>query len=139
MTLEKFRILHSTLIEHYQFIESHLEGIYAAVCDKSLADGLNDVKRDGLAGILQDISHQERVKNLQVFDDRQEDQLRELFQRRNFWCHSCYLELPFDLKTGGPANVLDAQQMLEDLKTAEHWREFLFGMKIRLLKENEKI
>ena len=139
MTLEKFRILHSTLIEHYQFIESHLEGIYAAVCDKSLADGLNDVKRDGLAGILQDIRHQERVKNLQVFDDRQEDQLRDLFQRRNFWCHSCYLELPFDLKTGGPANVLDAQQMLEDLKTAEHWREFLFGMKIRLLKENEKI
>ena len=139
MTLEKFRILHSTLIEHYQFIESHMEGIYAAVCDKSLADGLNDVKRDGLAGILQDIRHQERVKNLQVFDDRQEDQLRELFQRRNFWCHSCYLELPFDLKTGGPANVLDAQQMLEDLKTAEHWREFLFGMKIRLLKENEKI
>lgn len=139
MTLEKFRILHSTLIEHYQFIESHLEGIYAAVCDKSLADGLNDVKRDGLAGILQDIRHQERVKNLQVFDDRQEDQLRDLFQRRNFWCHSCYLELPFDLKTGGPANVLDAQQMLEDLKTAEHWREFLFGMKIKLLKENEKI
>ena len=139
MTLEKFRILHSTLIEHYQFIESHMEGIYAAVCDKSLADGLNDVKRDGLAGILQDIRHQERVKNLQVFDDRQEDQLRDLFQRRNFWCHSCYLELPFDLKTGGPANVLDAQQMLEDLKTAEHWREFLFGMKIRLLKENEKI
>ena len=139
MTLEKFRILHSTLIEHYQFIESHLEGIYAAVCDKSLADGLNDVKRDGLAGILQDIRHQERVKNLQVFDDRQEDQLRDLFQRRNFWCHSCYLELPFDLKTGGPANVLDARQMLEDLKTAEHWREFLFEMKIRLLKENEKI
>lgn len=37
MTLDKFRVLHSTLVEHYQFVELHLEGIYAAVFRKSFA------------------------------------------------------------------------------------------------------
>ena len=39
MLLEKFRITHSTLIEHYQFIEAHLEGIYASVSEKSISVG----------------------------------------------------------------------------------------------------
>ena len=31
MVLNEFRVLHSTLIEHYQFIEAYLESIYASV------------------------------------------------------------------------------------------------------------
>ena len=139
MTLEKFRIIHSTLVEHYQFMESHLEGIYAAVSDKPIAESLKEVERDGLTGILQESRRLERVKKREVFDDREEDQLRQIFGRRNFWCHSCYVEMAFDLKTGSPANMLDAQKMLEDLKTAEQWREQLFQKKIALLRENEKI
>lgn len=33
MTLDEFRKKHSELIEHYQFIEHHLEGIYAGLED----------------------------------------------------------------------------------------------------------
>ena len=136
MTLEKFRILHSTLIEHYQFIETHLEEIYAAVCGKPLLEGLKDVEKDGLTGILQDILRIEREKKIDVLSDEECEQLRQLFVRRNFWCHSCYCALPFDLKTGGPARITDARQMLEDLQTAEQWRERLFDKKIALIKEN---
>lgn len=135
MTLEKFRIYHSMLIEHYQFIEAHLEGIYAAVCGKTLLEGLKDVEKDGMAGILGDILHVERERNIDVLSDEECAQLRQLFVRRNFWCHSCYCELPFDLSTGAPARITDAQQMLEDLKTAEQWREQLYDKKIKLLKK----
>ena len=138
MTLDKFRILHSTLVEHYQFIEVHLEGIYAAVSNKSFAEALKDVEKDGLGGILRDIQWLERKKKIDVLTDEECDRLRHIFERRNFWCHSCYTELAFDLKTGGPAKVQDAQRMLEDLKTAEVWREKLFAKKVALLKENEK-
>lgn len=138
MTLEKFRILHSTLIEHYQFIETHLEEIYAAVCGKPLLEGLKDVEKDGMSGILGDILHVERERKIDVLSDEECDRLRQLFQRRNFWCHSCYCTLAFDLKTGGPARAMDARQMLEDLEEAEQWRDRLFRKKIKLLKENEE-
>ena len=138
MTLEKFRIVHSTLIEHYQFIETHLEEIYAAVCGKPLLEGLKDVEKDGLSGILGDILRVERERKIDVLSDEECEQLRQLFTRRNFWCHSCYCQLAFDLKTGGPARITDAQQMLEDLRTAEHWRQQLFERKLRLIKKNHQ-
>ena len=40
MDLIEFRIAHSTLMEHYQFIERELEGIYAALSRKSFCMGL---------------------------------------------------------------------------------------------------
>ena len=43
MTLEKFRVNHSRLVEHYQFIEHNLEGIYAAVCGEYFYGGLLNV------------------------------------------------------------------------------------------------
>ena len=138
MTLEKFRILHSTLVEHYQFIEAHLEGIYAAVSNKDFAEALKDVEKDGLGGILRDIQRLERQKSIDVLTDEECEQLKELFERRNFWCHSCYFEMVFDRQTGGPAKVRDVQQLIEDMKAAEQWREALFEKKIRLMKEKRQ-
>ena len=135
MNLEKFRITHSLLIEHYQFIEAHLEGIYAAVCGKPLLEGLKDVEKDGLSGILGDILRVEREKKIDVLSDEDCEQPRQLFQRRNFWCHSCYCEIAFDRETGSPAKISDVQRLLEDLQTAELWRERLFHKKRALLKQ----
>ena len=138
MVLEKFRITHSTLIEHYQFIEAHLEGIYAAVCGKPLTEGLKDVAKDGLNGILQDILWVEKRKKIDVLSDEECRQLRDLFQRRNFWCHSCYYDLVFDRKTGGLAKIEDVQRLLQDLKDAERWRDELYRKKISLMMENRE-
>ena len=66
MTLEKFRILHSTLVEHYQFIEAHLEGIYAAVSGKTLLEGLKDVEKDSIHRILKAIKKAEKEIKLKL-------------------------------------------------------------------------
>ena len=137
MILKEFRIAHSTLIEHYQFMEAHLEGIYAAVCDKPLLEGLKDVEKDGLSGILGDILRVEREKKIDVLSDEDCDQLRKVFQRRNFWCHSCYCDLAFDRKTGGLAKITDVRQLMEDLQTAEQWRDRLFHKKCELLRKRK--
>ena len=126
MVLKEFRITHSTLIEHYQFIEAHLEGIYAAISDKSFLDGVKEVERDSLGGVIREIREAEREKGIRVFTEEEYSTLRQITERRNFWCHCCYFELSFDLKTGGPARVRDVQVLFEDLKTAEQWREQLF-------------
>ena len=135
MVLKDFRITHSTLIEHYQFIETHLEGIYAAVCGKPFWDGLQEVEKGSLSSAIREIRDVEREKGIQVFTDEEYKQLRKIVERRNFWCHCCYYELAFDLQTGGPAKVQDVQMLFADLKAAEDWRERLFNKKIALLKE----
>ena len=137
MDLKEFRIAHSTLIEHYQFIEAHLEGIYAAVSDKPFWDGLKDVEKDSLSGVVREIRELEKEKKIRILTDEENSQLRKIIERRNFWCHCCYFEMAFDLQTGGPARVRDVQVMLEDLKTAEQWRDQLFHKKLSLLKPKD--
>jgi len=139
MTLEEFRMIHSTLIEHYQFIEAHLEGIYAAVSGKPFSVGIQDVERDSMSGVIREIRGLEKEKGRSIFTEEAYNQLRQLIERRNFWCHCCYFELAFDRKTGGPAKVRDVHALFEDLKTAEYWRELLFQKKVGLLKENRKV
>ena len=55
MVLKEFRIHHSTLIEHYQFIEAHLDGIYAAISGKPFLDGIKEVEKDSLSGVVREI------------------------------------------------------------------------------------
>lgn len=135
MTLDAFRILHSTLIEHYQFMEAHLEGIYAAISGKPFLDGIQEIERDSLSGVVREIREIEREKTIQIFSEGDYSQLRQIIERRNFWCHCCYFEMAFDRQTGGPAKVRDVQHLFDDLKAAEQWREQLFQKKIALLKE----
>ena len=138
MVLKEFRIAHSTLIEHYQFIETHLEGIYAAVSGKPFWDGLKEVEKGSLSSAVREIREIEREKEIQIFTDDEYKQLRQLVERRNFWCHCCYYEMSFDMKTGGPAKVSDIHRLFEDMKTAEQWREQLFHKKIALLEKKQQ-
>ena len=133
MTLEEFRVLHSTLIEHYQFIEAHLDGIYAALSDKPFSVGVKEVERDSLSGVVREIRDLEREMGKTVLTESEYKQLRQIIDRRNFWCHCCYFEMSFDRTTGGPAKVRDVQTLFGDLKIAEQWREQLLQKKIDLL------
>lgn len=138
MVLKEFRIAHSTLIEHYQFIEAHLEGIYAVISGKPFMDGIREIERDSLSGVVREIRELEKEKGLHILTGDEYKQLRQLIERRNFWCHCCYFEMSFDLQTGGPARVRDVQILREDLQTAEQWREQLFRKKVALLQQQEQ-
>ena len=138
MVLKEFRITHSTLIEHYQFIEAHLEGIYAAISEKSFSDGIKEVEKDSLGGVVREIRELERDKKIRVFTEEEYAQLRQIIERRNFWCHCCYFKMAFDRKTGDPAEVRDVQILFEDMKTAEQWREQLFQKKLDLLEKKHR-
>lgn len=135
MDLREFRITHSTLIEHYQFIEAHLEGIYAAVSDKTFLEGIREVERDSLGGVVREIRELEQEKRISLFSEEEYTQLRQIIERRNYWCHCCYFEMPFDRETGGPARVRDVQELFADMRTAEQWREMLYQRKLKLMRK----
>lgn len=132
MDLDKFRITHSTLIEHYQFIESHLEGIYAAISGKRLIKGLQDVERYSLLRIISEIKTIERKEKISVFTKEEYEQLEQIIQKRNFWCHNCYYDIVFDRKTGGPKMADDVKNMILDLREAEDLREELYSRQMEL-------
>ena len=135
MDLKEFRVAHSTLIEHYQFIEAHLEGIYAAVSAKPFLDGIREIEKDSLGGVVRELRQLEREKGFSLLSEEEYTDLRQIIERRNFWCHCCYFEMAFDRKTGGPARVRDVQTLFEDMRTAEQWREILYRRKLELMKK----
>ena len=133
MKLSEFRIAHSILMEHYQFIEMHLEGIYAALSGRSFYDGLKEVERYNISKIIIMIQEQEKRNRKRVILDSEYEDLKSIYQRRNFWTHNCYTNMVFDRKTGGPKKETDIRQLYQDTREAEQMRNLLFEKKIRLM------
>lgn len=126
MTIKQFRERHSLLIEHYQFIEMHLEGIYASVCDKRFYEGLQDVEKTNLFGLLADIEANEKESNKTVIGTDDKEALRKIFPRRNYWVHNCYTDIVFDGKTDDIKKQADVDSLENDIRDAEVLRQRLY-------------
>lgn len=134
MTLEEFRLTHSELIEQYQFIEHHLEGIYSCLNgDKSFYEGMLEVERDTIPRLLNRIRTIQTEKGNIVLTEEELKTIEEICDSRNFWCHNCYVDLSFDYRTGDPRNAFDIKKMLKDLVEAKAIRDWLFKKKELLL------
>ena len=136
MTLEKYRIIHSTLIEQYQWIEFDLEGLYAAIADEPFSKALRGIEKDSIGGVVREIKKIEKEKNITVFTADEYQELDLLRERRNFWSHVCYTEA-YDKITGVPQNET---MLLTDLKKAETFLDHLRKIKDEQMEKNrEKI
>lgn len=126
MTLTEFRIAHSLIIEHYQFIEFNLEGIYALLSGKEFSEGLKDVDLDSLGRIIR------KIENMNFFSEEDFQKLQKILKKRNFWCHNCYVDLIFDYKTGNLKKISDAKMLQSDIREAKEIRDWLFQLKMSL-------
>ena len=117
-------------MEHYQFIEMHLEGIYAALSGRSFYEGLKEVERYNISKIIIMIQEQEKKNKKRVILDSEYEDLKAIYQRRNFWMHSCYTNMVFDRKTGGSKKETDIRQLYQDTREAEQMRDLLFEKKL---------
>ena len=135
MTLEEFRILHSTLIEHYQYIEAHLDAIYATLMGESFYQTLKDVEKDSLTGVLIELMRLQREKDVIIVSGREFSKIqKDVIHRRNFWVHSCYFDMIFS-KNGAPKKQRDVDALYEDIEKAKRWRKILNEKKIGLMYE----
>lgn len=127
--MDKFRILHSMTIEHYQFIEFHLEGIYALMCGKCFSAGLEDVEHDAIGRLLAQIKHIEKETQIEILPKPMYERLKQIRVRRNFWCHNCYIDMRFDQKTGAPK---DPKLLSDDFLEAEEVRGTVYQLFMEL-------
>ena len=133
MTIEQFRIMHSTLIEHYQYIELHLEGIYASLSAKNFISGLEDVETCNIHKIVLEIQKIESEKNLSIISQDIYNRIEQARLRRNYWCHNCYVDMVFQLN-GEPKKDEDIKRLLRDAREAEDLRDVLFHLKQPFIK-----
>lgn len=132
MTMDKFRILHSTAIEHYQFIEHHLEGIFATISGEPFHIGLKYVEKTNIKPLIEKIKTLEKRKQISILSDSDYKRLQQVCSRRNYWCHECYVDMIFDIKTGLPKPVY-IDSLIEDIKEAELLRDTLYQKKAELM------
>ena len=132
MKLSEFRILHSTLIEHYQYIEHHLEGIYALISCKPFLDGLDDVEESAIGKIVCEIKKIETQQNVSIIPNEVYDRVENARLKRNFWCHNCYVDMLFKVN-GDPKKDADIKMLSTDLREAEDLREVLYQIKMQLI------
>lgn len=136
--MDKLRILHSSIIEQYQFIEFHLEGIYALMCGKSFADGLEDVEKHNLRRLIAEVALLKDKNGSPLFAPSEYAAFNSLCDRRNYWCHDCYTKMLYDRKTNTPlkSNYL---QLSQDLQQAQKIKELIHSRFLQLSRENAVI
>jgi len=62
----------------------------------------------------------------------------EGMERRNFWCHNCYVDMTF--KTNGdPKKQEDINRLISDMREAEELRKILFEIKSKILHNKRPI
>ena len=129
MTENDFRIQYSSLIETYQYIEFRLKAICADLLvgkDKRWMEILKDYDSDPLGKMLQEIVSIQNRTGCFYLTQSDIDNLNELREERNYWCHHCFGsgDIVFTrnglLKNNGYATML-----LDAIRKAEEWDEKL--------------
>lgn len=133
MDIQQFRIAHSTVMEHYQFIERELGRNLCRFKRKSFYNGLMDVETFSISKVIRMVQEQEKINDIEIISDAEYETLKSICLRRNFWTHNCYTGMVFDIKTGGPKKQTDITQLYDDIRNAEQMRDLLFNRKIELL------
>ena len=101
MTLEEFRIKHSEIIEQYQLVEHHLEGIFALIANGDFEELAHRVENDTMGELIRKVRFMVKENNIGLIDKNDFSVLEEIRDERNYWCHQCYL----DIKKSGNESI----------------------------------
>lgn len=139
MTNQEFRLAYSEIMEHYQFIEEHLERIYASLTDDSrfYFEGFQDVEKTNLRRLITEIQKLEDTRGEKVLADELIKEIENICKRRNFWAHECFTKLLFRAN-GNVKRESDVEMMRNDIKTAYDMRNRLFELQYLLFEEKQK-
>lgn len=117
MTRDKFKMIHSELIQQVQCIENNLRVIYAAMCKgnfKSNLQSLNKANLGKIARELEELDYSDDFPELSEDDYEVIDEIRNI---RNYWCHQCYLDFVYI------QNDLQREQAFQKIAQKLHYDE----------------
>lgn len=96
MNNQEFRINHSKLIEQYQFIEWHLEGIFGLLENGDFEELTHRVENDTMGELIRKVRFLVKENKVTYLDKEDFAILDDIRDDRNFWCHSNFLDIHSD-------------------------------------------
>lgn len=127
MTEAEFRVMHSQLIEYFQYIEFHMKAICADLLadeQKSWFEHLNDYESDSLGTMLREIRSLQVEKKVNLLTQEDLDTLEEMRKTRNYWVHQCFSGIPhISFRKGELRYAVHGERLRSDLQRAIEWDE----------------
>ena len=123
MELKEYRIKHSLIIEEYQFIEFHLEGLFALLQGKGndFKELAHRVENDAMGELIRKVKFLiKEYKYNEILTKQDFNILDQIRDDRNYYCHENFLKTIFDNKNNPKSFTID-----EDLKKAKNANEKL--------------
>lgn len=94
MDINEYRILHSKIIEQYQFIEFHLEGLFALIQNNGddFEELAKRVENDAMGELIRKVRFLVKEKSLSnVITKNDFYNLEKIRDDRNYYCHENFL------------------------------------------------
>ena len=92
MDNKEFRIYHSKLIEQYQFIEWHLEGIFGLLENGDFEELTHRVENDAMGELIRKVRFLvKEYKYNDIITKNDFESLDKIRDDRNYYCHENYL------------------------------------------------
>ena len=91
-TIDRFRSLHSEIIQYYQCIEFDLRRIYSAMSSDDFYDCMDELSDKNWGSLLNQLEELDYSDDDPYFSEEEYRELDEMRSRRNYWCHQCYLD-----------------------------------------------
>ena len=106
---ERFKAMHSEIIMYFQCIEYDMKRIYSGMSADNYFDCMDMLDGKNWGVILNKLKELDHSDDDPYFTDEDYKLLDEIRERRNYWCHQCYLDYVYI------SNDYDRQARLERL------------------------
>lgn len=93
--VQRFRLMHSEIIEFFQCIEFDMKRIYSGMSADSFDDCMEYLDGNNWGVIMYKLKKLDNSDNDPFFTEEEYELLDEIREKRNFWCHQCYLEFVY--------------------------------------------
>ena len=92
MDRNRFKLIHSELIQQVQCVENNLKIIYAAMRKGNFNNNLRSVEKMNLGKIARELEELDYSDDMPEFSEEECNTIDEIREIRNYWCHQCYLD-----------------------------------------------
>lgn len=93
--IDRFRAMHSEIIEYYQCIEYDLKRIYSAMSSEDFDDCMDMLEGNNWGMVLTRLKKLDNSDGDPYLSEEEYRLLDEIRDRRNYWCHQCYLDFVY--------------------------------------------
>lgn len=141
MNRETFRQNHSEIIMYFQCIEQDLKWIVAARKKGNFNANIYDLEHVNLGETIMEIKEMDE-KGLSVgFSDEDYRVLEKIREKRNYWCHQCFLDYVYLADEKERENMYEkiALRLEGDLLRVRSLHLHIQSLRLKLLKEYNRI